>query len=78
MEKWKRDALIPVLQSWLELLEEALSGRQELGALSRQIAANRSAPEIYRGIQSLQKAMAYAQSNVSPGAICGWLAWSLR
>ena len=78
MEKWKRDALIPVLQSWLELLEEALSGRQELGALSRQIAANRSAPEIYRGIQSLQKAMAYAQSNVSPGAICGWLAWALR
>ena len=78
MEKWKRDALIPVLQSWLELLEEALSGRQELGALSRQIAANRSAPEIYRGIQSLQKAIAYAQGNVSPGAICGWLAWSLR
>ena len=78
MEKWKRDALIPVLQSWLELLEEALSGRQELGALSRQIAANRSAPEIYRGIQSLQKAMDYAQSNVSPGAICGWLAWALR
>ena len=78
MEKWKRDALIPVLQSWLELLEEALSGRQELGSLSRQIAANRSAPEIYRGIQSLQKAMAYAQSNVSPGAICGWLAWALR
>ena len=78
MEKWKRDALIPVLQSWLELLEEALSGRQELGALSRQIAANRSAPEIYRGIQSLQKAMDYAQSNVSPGDICGWLAWALR
>ena len=78
MEKWKRDALIPVLQSWLELLEEALSGRQELGALSCQIAANRSAPEIYRGIQSLQKAMDYAQSNVSPGAICGWLAWALR
>ena len=78
MEKWKRDALIPVLQSWLELLEEALSGRQELGALSRRIAVNRSAPEIYRGIQSLQKAMDYAQSNVSPGAICGWLAWALR
>ena len=78
MEKWKRDALIPVISGWLEILEEALAGRAELSSLSREVAASRTAPDIYRGIQSLQKALAYARSNVSPGAICGWLAWALR
>ncbi len=78
MEKWKRDALIPVLSGWLEILEEALTGRRELSSLSGEIAARRSAPDIYRAIQTLQKAVTYAQGNVSPGAICGWLAWALR
>ena len=78
MEKWKRDALIPVISGWLEILEEALAGRAELSSFSREVAASRTAPDIYRGIQSLQKALAYARSNVSPGAICGWLAWALR
>ena len=78
MEKWKRDALIPVLSGWLALLEEALAGYREISTLAGEIAARRTAPDIYRAIQALQKALTYAQSNVSPGAICGWLAWVLR
>ena len=78
MEKWKRDALISVISGWLEILEEALAGRAELSSFSREVAASRTAPDIYRGIQSLQKALAYARSNVSSGAICGWLSWALR
>ena len=78
MEKWKRDALIPVLSGWLALLEEALAGYREISTLAGEIAARRTAPDIYRAIQALQKALTYAQSNVSPGAICGWLSWALR
>ena len=78
MEKWKRDALIPVLSGWLAILEEALAGYREISTLAGEIAARRTSPDIYRAIQALQKALTYAQSNVSPGAICGWLAWALR
>ena len=78
MEKWKRDALIPVLSGWLALLEEALAGYREISTLAGEIAARRTSPDIYRAIQALQKALTYAQSNVSPGAICGWLSWALR
>ena len=78
MEKWKRDALIPVLFGWLALLEEALAGYREISTLAGEIAARRTSPDIYRAIQALQKALTYAQGNVSPGAICGWLAWALR
>ena len=78
MEKWKRDALIPVLSGWLALLEEALAGYREISTLAGEIAARRTAPDIYRAIQALQNALTYAQGNVSPGAICGWLAWALR
>ena len=78
MEKWKRDALIPVLSGWLAILEEALAGYREISTLAGEIAARRTAPDIYRAIQTLQKALTYAQGNVSPGAICGWLAWALR
>ena len=78
MEKWKRDALIPVLSGWLALLEEALAGYREVSTLAGEIAARRTAPDIYRAIQALQKALTYAQGNVSPGAICGWLTWALR
>ena len=78
MEKWKRDALIPVLSGWLALLEEALAGYREISTLAGEIAARRTSPDIYRAIQALQKALTYAQINVSPGAICGWLSWALR
>lgn len=81
MEKWKRDQLISVLQQWTQLLEEALvicSGGQGLSPLAHTLAATLGAGELNEGVALLQKCCIYAQSNVSPGAICGYLCWMLR
>ena len=81
MEKWKRDALASVLQSWLELMEMALacrSGIQSPSPLARQLAASRSSQELYDAAAKLKKAVDYTMSNVSPAAVCGWLSWALR
>ena len=81
MEKWKRDALIPALGEWLELLEQALLVRSGLAAVTPEAAAigqSRSPRELMRCCQSLKKAMEYAQGNVSCAAVCGWLTWELR
>jgi DNA polymerase-3 subunit delta' len=81
MEKWKRDALAEILAQWQELLENALTSRAGISAVSthsRELARQRSAVEIYDGLQALKKALQYTQSNVSPAAVCGWLAWTLR
>ena len=81
MEKWKRDTLAEVLTQWLELLEGALTSRAGLNAVSahsRELARQRTGSEIHEALLVLKKALAYTQSNVSPAAVCGWLAWSLR
>ena len=81
MEKWKRDQLIPVLEQCVALFEGALacrSGMAALSPLSSQLASNRSAMDLNTAIGQLQKAIEYAQGNVSCAAICGWLIWSLR
>ena len=81
MEKWKRDALVDCLNQWLQLLTESLSCRAGMRAASPQaksISAGRSASEIRQAITAVQKALEYAQGNVSPGAICGWLSWALQ
>ncbi len=81
MEKWKRDALIPALQQWLELLEQALLVRSGLPAATAEAAAigtARSPRDLMRCCGSLKKAMEYAQGNVSCAAVCGWLSWELR
>ena len=81
MEKWKRDALIPTLGDWLELLEQALLVRSGLAAVTPEAAAigqSRSPRDLMRCCQSLKKAMEYAQGNVSCAAVCGWLTWELR
>ncbi len=81
MEKRKRDALAEILGSWLEILEEALacrSGRKTISAHARQLAARRSSNELYLAAQAIKKATDYTMSNVSPAAVCGWLAWELR
>jgi DNA polymerase III gamma/tau subunit len=81
MEKWKRDALAEILQSWLELLESALvsrGGGGTVSSLARDLSRQRSSSELLEGIRHLQKAVAYCAANVSPGAICGYLCWSLR
>ena len=81
MEKWKRDQLIPELIQWMSLLEAALAGRSGAGVvnpLASRLGASRSSQELLSAIRALQKAVEYAQGNVSPAAICGWLLWSLR
>ena len=81
MEKWKRDVLAEILQSWLEILESALASRtgvESVSALARQIAQQRSAGDIRQAVWTLKKAREYTMSNVSPAAVCGWLAWALR
>lgn len=80
MEKWKRDQLIPTLHQWVRLLQEALSCRSGAAAAgpSAELAAQRTSKDLLEAIRLLQKAIEYAQSNVSPAAVCGWLVWALR
>jgi DNA polymerase-3 subunit delta' len=81
MEKLKRDQVIPLLQQWLELLEGALScraGMPGVDPLSRTLGASRSSQDLMQAISCLQKAIEYAQGNVSVAAICGYLSWVLR
>ena len=81
MEKWKRDQLIPELTQWLTLLESALayrSGAAAVSPMASTLGASRSSQELLRAIQALQKAIEYAQGNVSPATVCGWLLWALR
>lgn len=81
MEKWKRDQLLQMLTSWLELLESALACRSGMPAVStaaRQLSTGRSSPELMNAISHLQKAIEYTQGNVSPAAVCGYLEWALR
>ena len=81
MEKWKRDALADLLQSWLELTEEALaarSGRPALSLHARTLSQSRTPAELLDISRCLKKAADYTMSNVSPAAVCGWLSWALR
>ena len=81
MEKWKRDALVAELEQWLLSLSNALCARSGVTAtqpMAQAIGASRSGKDIMNAINALQKAIDYAQRNISPGAVCGYLAWALR
>lgn len=81
MEKWNRDRLLPELSGWAELLQQALLCRSGVpGSLrqARELAAQRSPAEIRSALRQLQKTTEYLQGNVSPAAVCGYLAWTLR
>ncbi len=81
MEKWKRDALIDQLRQFIELLEHAMAataGMNAFSPLARTLSTARSGSDLLKAIGHLQKALTYAQSNVSPAAICGYLTWALR
>jgi len=81
MEKWKRDQLTAVLTRWTEILHGALlcrSGMKSLSPAARQIGAVRSSADLMQAIHHIQKAITYAQGNVSVAAICSWLSWVLR
>ena len=81
MDKWKRDQLIPELTQWVSLLESALASRSGISAvnpLATSLGASRSSQDLLHAIQTLQKAVEYAQGNVSPATLCSWLLWNLR
>ena len=80
MERWKRDQAIPEWQSWLQLLENALTchaGQPAASPLAREISTCRSSQELMQAITVMQKIIEYAQGNVSVAAICGYLQWAL-
>ena len=81
MEKWKRDQLLEILQQWTTLLQNALtcrSGMMAISAMAKQISESRSSEDLLTGIRHLQKMIEYTQSNVSTAAVCGYLVWALR
>lgn len=80
MEKWKRDRLVATLQQWETLFTEALvcrSGGTAVSPLARELSASRGPDELLAAIRQLQKCIEYAQGNVSPAAVCGYLLWVL-
>lgn len=81
MEKWKRDQALPVFELWLTALQEGLACRSGIPAASRSaklLSQSRSSKDLLDAVRHLQKAIEYAQGNVSIAAICGWLTWVLR
>ncbi len=77
MEKWKRDALADQLTRWRNLLAEALidSGADPL---AEQVRKGRSPAELLQAARELDRCGEYLRGNVSPAAVCGYLAWALR
>ena len=81
MEKTKRDQALEEVEQWLHLLQNALSCRSGMTAVSapaRQLARQRTGEQLYEAICQVKKALDYGRSNVSPAAICGYLQWYLR
>lgn len=81
MEKLKRDLLIPILEQWAQVLQEALvcrAGGSAISEQARSLAAARSSRDLLEAIGHLKKCVGYAQSNVSCAAVCGYLQWALR
>lgn len=81
MEKWKRDSLSDILKDWMDLLESALAtacGVQAVSPMARALASARESRELYTMYETVKKAREYTLSNVSPAAVCGFLAWALR
>lgn len=80
MEKWKRDRLIELLQQWEALFAQALacrSGGEAVSPLARELSTCRGSEELLAAVRQLQKCIEYAQGNVSPAAVCGYLLWTL-
>lgn len=81
MEKYKRDKLVPVLEQWVSVLQQALVARSGGNALlpqAKELGAARDPQDILKALRDIQKVIEYAQGNVSCAAICSWLAWNLR
>ena len=79
MEKCKRDLALAEMEQWLSLLQNALSCRNGLPALTQEIKAlSRKDPaSLLEAIRELEKAITYLNANVSVAAICANLQWTL-
>lgn len=79
MEKCKRDQALQEVEQWLHLLQNALSCRNGLPALTQEIKAlSRKDPaQLLSAIGELEKAVTYLKANVSVAAVCANLQWWL-
>ena len=74
------ERLLEALLQWKTLFAEALAcrgGGTAVSPLARELSSQRGPDELLRAIGQLDKCMEYAQGNVSPAAICGYLVWAL-
>lgn len=81
MERKPRDQALPIFAAWKNALQEGLScrsGMPPVSSVAKKLSVERSGRDLLHAIQALQKAIEYAQGNVSIAAICGWLAQTLR
>ena len=81
MEKWDRERFAKELIQWQQILQQALLCRSGVSVTSehaRLLGSQRSSAELLQALRHIQKAIEYAQGNVSVAAICGHLTWALR
>ena len=64
----------------VEINENLQKGRSKAvcSLIQNALAENADPKDLMQAINVLKKAVAYAQGNISCGAICGWLVWELR
>jgi hypothetical protein len=62
------------------LFAEALAcrgGGTAVSPLARELSASRGADALLDAVRQIDKCIEYAQGNVSPAAVCGYLLWVL-
>ena len=79
MEKTKRDQAVEEVEQWLHLLQNALSCRSGLPAVTQEIKqlSRQDPAKLFCAIRELEKAITYLKSNVSVAAVCANLQWTL-
>lgn len=79
MEKAKRDQAAAEVEQWLHLLQNALSCRSGLPAVTQEIKqlSRQDPAKLLSAIRELEKAITYLKANVSVAAVCSYLQWQL-
>lgn len=79
MEKAKRDQAQAEVEQWRQLLQNALSCRSGLSAVSQEIKqlSRQDPARLLNAIRELEKAITYLKANVSVAAVCANLQWTL-
>ena len=79
MEKAKRDQAVEEVEQWLHLLQNALSCRCGLPAVTQEIKqlSRQDPAKLLSAIGELEKAITYLKANVSVAAVCSYLQWQL-